>query len=59
MSPPGIYKDAWPIEQVVDYIKERSGSQFDPKLTAAFIANIDRFVEGPRTRTRMTLPDSQ
>ena len=40
-----VYKDAWPIEQVVDYIKERSGSQFDPKLTAAFIANIDRFVE--------------
>ena len=32
------YKDAWPLEQVVDEIRRGSGSQFDPRIVEAFLA---------------------
>ena len=37
------YKDAWPIEEVVDYIKDHDGTQFDPELVAIFVEHIDEF----------------
>jgi response regulator RpfG family c-di-GMP phosphodiesterase len=40
-----IYKKAWPLDQVKDYIESKRGSQFDPRLTDLFLANWDRFVD--------------
>ncbi len=40
-----IYKPAWEIEKVVDYIKSERGKQFDPKIVDAFIENLDEFIE--------------
>lgn len=31
------YKDAWDVEQAVDYIKKNSGYHFDPELVEAFL----------------------
>lgn len=31
------YKEAWPVANAIDYIKEQSGKHFDPDLVAAFI----------------------
>jgi len=31
------YKDAWPIEKAVEFLKEQSGKHFDPKLVELFI----------------------
>ncbi len=37
------YKDAWPLDDVVQYIKERRGKQFDPVLVDIFIEHLDEF----------------
>lgn len=37
------YKDAWDIEEVVTYIQEHRGTQFDPELVDIFMANIEEF----------------
>jgi len=34
------YKEAWSEEQTLDYIKENSGSFFEPKLVELFLQNI-------------------
>jgi putative two-component system response regulator len=39
------YKDAWGIDEVVAYIKEHDGTQFDPELIAIFEEHLDEFVE--------------
>ncbi len=31
------YREGWPEEQVIDYIKERSGISFDPEIIDAFL----------------------
>lgn len=31
------YKEPWPMEKAVDYIKERAGTQFDPEVIEAFM----------------------
>jgi len=38
------YKEAWPIEKAVDFIKSKAGTQFDPNLVDLFIENLDKFV---------------
>ena len=38
------YKDAWKIEDAVDYIKDHSGSQFDPELVDIFLEHLDEFL---------------
>ncbi len=40
------YKAPWPIEQAVTYIQERAGSQFDPRVVAAFVEVIAQRDEG-------------
>lgn len=37
------YKDAWDIEEVVTYIQEHRGTQFDPELVDIFMENIEEF----------------
>ena len=39
-----IYKEAWSIENAIDYIVEHKGTQFDPYLVDIFEANIDEFI---------------
>ncbi len=38
------YKDAWPVEKAVDYIRNESGKHFDPTITKIFIENIDEIL---------------
>lgn len=38
------YKDAWPIEEIVDFIKQQSGKMFDPQLASIFLDNTEHFV---------------
>lgn len=42
------YKEPWPEEQAVQYIKERPGTQFDPDVVLAF-ARLDGAAKLPRT----------
>jgi response regulator RpfG family c-di-GMP phosphodiesterase len=37
------YKEPWPMEQVLDYLRKERGAHFDPKLIDLFFANVDRF----------------
>ena len=34
------YREAWPREKVVEYIRSRAGTHFDPNLVDLFLANI-------------------
>ncbi len=38
------YKDAWPIEQVTEYMREQAGHQLDPVYVKLLIENIDKAV---------------
>ncbi|PHQ55637.1 MAG: hypothetical protein COA30_06380 [Sulfurimonas sp.] len=40
-----VYKDAWPMEKVLNLIKEERGHQFDPKVVDAFLARLDTILE--------------
>lgn len=37
------YKEPWPLEQVIEYMKEQSAKHFDPKLVDILVTNIDIF----------------
>lgn len=37
------YKDAWAMEDVIDYIKKQRGIQFDPQLVDIILENINEF----------------
>ena len=39
-----IYKDAWSLDKVFEYIEKESGKAFDPKLVKKFIKHKDRFI---------------
>jgi len=39
------YKKAWPVEKAVEYLKEMSGSQFDPVLVEVFISILPQVRE--------------
>ena len=38
------YKDAWPLEKIMDTFKRDAGSHFDPELMDIFLANINEFM---------------
>ena len=40
-----VYKDAWPDEDILNYIKEERGKHFDPNLSDLFIENFDKFTK--------------
>ena len=35
------YKEAWPVENCIDYIKEGKGKQFDPTIVDVFVDNVE------------------
>jgi len=37
------YKEAWGIDEVVAYIKDHDGTQFDPELIVIFLEHLDEF----------------
>lgn len=39
-----LYKDAWPIEDAVNFITDQKNSHFDPQLVDIFIENLDEFI---------------
>ncbi|MDH5629403.1 MAG: HD domain-containing protein, partial [Gammaproteobacteria bacterium] len=39
------YKDEWSIDDSVKYIKEHSGTQFDPRLVDIFVEHLPQFIE--------------
>lgn len=40
-----VYKTAWPLEKIIDLIREERGKHFDPVLVDLFMENIDKFIE--------------
>lgn len=38
------YKNAWPIEEAVNYINQHNGSHFDPELVQIFNEHLDEFI---------------
>lgn len=38
------YKDAWPIEKILEYFRENRGTHFDPALVDLFFEHLDRFL---------------
>jgi len=39
------YKEAWSLERVIDYLKEKRGSHFDPAIVDWVLDNISQMVE--------------
>jgi len=40
-----VYKKAWPLEQIIDFVVRERGKHFDPDLVDMFMANLERFRE--------------
>ncbi|MCL4489945.1 MAG: PAS domain S-box protein [Chloroflexi bacterium] len=61
------YRDAWPHERVIDYLREQSNVQFDPGVVEAFVrllenegggrASFDRLRTGERRKDRRRKED--
>jgi response regulator RpfG family c-di-GMP phosphodiesterase len=39
-----VYKKAWSLEKILDYIQEQRGKQFDPLLVDIFFNNLEHFL---------------
>lgn len=39
-----IYKEAWPLEKILELFKEQRGKHFDPTLVDIFLNNLDDFL---------------
>ena len=56
------YKKAWPIDEVIEYIKNLRGKQFQPELVDLFLDNLDEFLhiskqyQDPYTQSDNTPP---
>lgn len=40
-----IYKDPWPIKTALEYMRNASGTQFDPDVLAAFLSVVEPWPE--------------
>jgi len=40
-----VYKKAWPMEKIIEFVLNERGKHFDPDLVDMFMENIDRFKE--------------
>ena len=36
------YKEAWPLDKIIDLMNEESGNHFEPKLVDALLSNMDK-----------------
>ncbi len=39
-----VYKEAWELDKILDYMKNEKGKHFDPKLVDVFLENLDKFL---------------
>ena len=39
-----VYKKAWPLDEVIGYLREQKGRQFDPLLTEIFLESMDEML---------------
>jgi len=39
-----MYREAWTYNQIIDYIRNQSGEQFDPNVVNSFINNLDKLL---------------
>ncbi|WP_346355705.1 DUF3369 domain-containing protein [Azotosporobacter soli] len=44
LSTQRVYKKAWPMEEVVEYIREQRGAQFDPQIVDLFLEHVDEIL---------------
>lgn len=40
-----VYKKAWPLSEVLNYISTARGTHFDPELVDIFMNNLDDILE--------------
>ena len=40
-----VYKKTWPLEKILDYIRDQRGAHFDPRLVDIFMENIDDIMQ--------------
>ena len=40
-----VYKEPWPLENIISFIKDERGQQFDPAVVDGFLEKIDEIVE--------------
>jgi len=52
-----VYKDAWPIEQALEYLMSMRAKQFDPDIVDAFFAIVDQ-IKNVR-QAKSDLPESK
>ena len=41
---PRVYKERWPLENVVEWMEDQRGKHFDPALVDLFMKHVDEFV---------------
>jgi len=39
-----VYKNSWPLEDILDYIRQERGAHFDPRLVDIFMENLDEIM---------------
>ncbi|ADR34445.1 putative PAS/PAC sensor protein [Sulfuricurvum kujiense DSM 16994] len=39
-----VYKRGWEIDEILEYFRQQSGKQFEPKLVELLLANVDQFL---------------
>jgi len=39
-----VYKKAWPLDEVIGYLQEQKGRQFDPRLVEIFLESMDEIL---------------
>lgn len=44
LSHPRCYKSAWPLEQIIDYIRSKRGTQFSPRYTDVLLSNTEALI---------------
>ncbi len=40
-----VYKEAWSVQEALDYIESEKGKSFDPEVVNAFMSRIDRILQ--------------
>ncbi len=48
LSSDRVYKKAWPIDKVMEFVMEESGKQFDPELVNLLVKNSETFLRVKR-----------
>ena len=44
-----VYKEAWPLENIFNYLTSQSSRQFDPRLVELFLRHKNQFIEIKKT----------